>query len=88
MRSTGSQPANWYGLAKLHKKDTTLRPRPRSSYENLNKKLAQLFDKLEGANIETNLQEAREILEKVILDCDEIIFSLDVMLKVCTLMFH
>ena len=40
--------------------------------------LAKYFDEIEGANIETNTQMAREILEKTELDSDESIFSLDV----------
>ena len=57
MRSTGGQPARFYGLAKVHKEDTPLRPvlsLPGSSYYNLNKVLAKLFEKIEGANIKTN----------------------------------
>ena len=57
MRSTGGQPAGLYGLAKVHKDETPLRPvlsPPGSSYENLNKMLAKLFDNNDGANIETN----------------------------------
>ena len=37
---------------------------PGSSYDNLNNTLAKYFDEIEGANIETNTQMAREILEK------------------------
>ena len=63
LRSTGSQPARLYGLAKVHKKDTPLRPVlpiPGSSYENLNRFLTPFFQKLPGANIETNTQDARK----------------------------
>ena len=44
MRSTGGQPARLYGLAKVHKVNTPLRPvlsLPGSSYYNLNKVLAE-----------------------------------------------
>ena len=81
LRSMGAQPARLYGLAKRHKQDTSLRPTlssPGSSYDNLNKTLAKYFDEIEGANIETNTQMAREILEKTELDSDESIISLDV----------
>ena len=81
LRSTGAQPARLYGLAKVHKQGTPLRPvlsLPGSSYDNLNKTLAMYFDEIEGANIETNTQMAREILEKTELDSDESIISLDV----------
>ena len=80
LRSTGAQPARLYGLAKVHKQGTPLRPvlyLPGSSYENLNKALAKHFDEIEGANIETNTQIAREILEKTEVDSDESIISID-----------
>ena len=73
MRSTGGQPARLYGLAKVHKDETPLRPvlsLPGSSYENLNN--------IDGANIETNTKEAREKIENIALDPDETIISLDV----------
>ena len=81
LRSTGAQPARLYGLAKVHKQGTPFRPvlsLPGSSYDNLNKTLAKYFDESEGANIETNTQMAREILEKTELDSDESIIFLDV----------
>ena len=75
------QPARLYGLAKVHKQGTILRPVPSlpgSSYDNLNKTLAKYFDEIEGANMKTNTQMAREILEKTEMDSDESIISLDV----------
>ena len=81
LRSTGAQSARLYGLAKVHKQGTPLRPvlsLPGSSYDNLNKTFAKYFYEIEGANIETNTQMAREILEKTELDSDESIISLDV----------
>ncbi|XP_063728136.1 uncharacterized protein LOC134855525 [Symsagittifera roscoffensis] len=81
LRSTGGQPARLYGLAKVHKKGTPLRTvlsLPGSSYEHLNKTLAKFFDNIEGANIETNTQMAREIIENIDLDYNESIISLDV----------
>ena len=80
LRSTGAQPARLYGLAKVHKQGTPLRPvlyLPGSSYDNLNKALAKHFDEIEGANIETNTQIAREILEKTEVDSAESIISID-----------
>ena len=81
MRSTGGQPARLYGLAKVHKVNTQLRPvlsLPGSSYYNLTKVLAKLFEKIEGANIETNSLDAREILEGTNLEPNENLISLDV----------
>ena len=51
LRSTGTQPARLYELAKVHKQGTPLRPvlsQPGSSYDNLNKTLAKYFDEIEG----------------------------------------
>ena len=81
LKSTGAQPARLYGLAKVHKQGTPLRPvlsLPGSLFDNLNKTLAKYFDEIEGAKIETNTQMARDILEKTELDSDESIISLDV----------
>ena len=81
MRSTGGQPARLYGLAKVNKAETLLRPVlsvPGSSYENLNEMLAKFFDNIDGANIETNTKQARETIENIALDPDETIISLDV----------
>ena len=81
LRSTGAQPARLYGLAKVHKQGTPLRlvlSLPGSSYDNLIKTLAMYFEEIEGENMETNTQMAREILEKTELDSDDSIISLDV----------
>ena len=81
MRSIGWQPARLYGLAKVHKGKTPLRRAlslPGSSYYKLNKVLATIFEKIEGANIETNLLDAREILESTNLEPNENLISVDV----------
>ena len=75
LRSKGAQPARLYGLAKVHKQCTPLRlvlSLPSSSYDHLKKTLAEYFNEIEGANIETITQTAREILEKTKSDSDEI----------------
>ena len=56
---TESQPALLYDLAKLNKKDISLRPvlSLRNLYESLNKIVTKLFDKIERAKIKTNTQE-------------------------------
>ena len=71
LRTTGAQPARLYGLAKVHKNETPLRPVlsiPGSSYHNLNKFLTPLFEKVPGANIETSTLETRKKLEMLVLD--------------------
>ena len=70
MRSTGAQSARLYGLAKVHKAETSVRPvlsLPGSSHESLNKKLANFFDNIDGASIETNTKDASEIIENIAL---------------------
>ena len=81
LRSTGSQPASLYGLAKVHKKDTPLRPVisiPGRSYAKLNRFLTPCLQKLPRANIETNTQDARKALKSLTLENGEQIVSLDV----------
>ncbi|XP_075241616.1 uncharacterized protein LOC142336591 [Convolutriloba macropyga] len=81
LRTIGSQPARLYGLAKVHKNGTPLRPVlsiPDSSYKKLNKFLSPFFGKLPGANIETKSKDARAALEATKLDDDELVVSLDV----------
>ena len=81
LRSPGSQPARLFGLAKVHKNDTPLRPVlsiPGSSYENFKRFLTPFFQKLPGANIETITQDARKALESLTLEDDEQIVSLAV----------
>ena len=56
------QSTRLYGLAKVHKAETPLRPAlslPGSSHENLNSTPAKLFDIIDGANIETDTKDAR-----------------------------
>ena len=81
LRSTGSQPARLYGLAKIHKETyhcALFYPYLEDHMRTLSKKFGQNFVQIEGVNIETNTLEAREIIEKVELDSDENIISFDV----------
>ena len=81
LRTTKSQPARPYGLAKVQKIGTQLRPVPSilgSRYENLNKFLSPFFGKLPCANIETKSKNAGAALEATKLDEDELVVSLDV----------
>ena len=81
LRSTGAQPARLYGLAKVHKENTPLRPvlsLPGSQYDKINKWLAKLFEKVPGANIETSTRQFSEKIRKLRLPDDETVFSMDV----------
>ena len=78
LRSLRAQTARLYRLTGVHKQGTSLRPVvsvPCSSNDHLKKTLANV--KIEGTNIETNAQVAREILEKTEVDYDESIIYLD-----------
>ena len=71
-------PPRLYGLAKVHKKNNPLRPvlsLPDSSYYKLNKVLAKLFEKIEGATVETKSLDEREILESINLEPNENLIS-------------
>ena len=81
LRTTGSEPARFYGLAKVHKSSTPLWPLlsiSGSSYGILDKFLSPFFEMLPGVNIETNSKDARTALEAIKLDEDELVISLDV----------
>ena len=81
LRSTGVQPARLYVIAKVHKNEIPLRPVlsiPGSCYHKFNRFLTPFFQKIEGANIETNTNDARNTLEKIKLEKDEQVLSLDV----------
>ena len=81
VKATGSQPARLYGLAKVHKNQTPLRPvlsLPGSCYANLDKRLAAMFQQVEGANIETSTKQIKDSLSSITLAEDEEIISLDV----------
>ena len=81
MRSTGGQRARLYGLSKVHIKDTTLQlllSRPGSFYGKLKKTQPKFFDKIQGANIETNTETARYMIENTKLESEECIISLEV----------
>ena len=80
------QTARRYKLPKVHKNGSSLWPVlsiPGSSYENLTKFLSPFFQKIPGANIETNLEDSRITLEATKLDEYEPVVSLGVK-SLCT----
>ena len=77
----GSQPARFYGLAKVRKKDTPLRPivsMPGSVYHKLSLEIAEWLKKLPEANINTKVKDVQTALSALHLEDDEEIVSLDV----------
>ena len=76
-----SQTARFYGLAKVHKKNTPLRPivaMPGSTNQALAAELGNYLRKLPEANVSTNVKKAQETLKELNLDEYENIISLDV----------
>ena len=68
-------------MAKVHKEETPLRPvlsLPGSSCDHLKKNWSSNFQKIEEANVETNMKMALEVLENTVFNSDESIISLDV----------
>ena len=81
LRTSGSQPTRLYGLAKVNKNGNSVQPVlsiPGSNYENFNKFLSPFFERLPGADIETNLKDTRVALEATEVDEDELVVSINV----------
>ena len=68
VHSTGATSPRLYGLAKVHKPDTPLRPVLSllgSCYATLNAKLSTYVSDVAGSNIETSTAEMKKLLCKV-----------------------
>ena len=81
VRPVGSQPARLYGLAKVHKKESPLRPilsMPGSQYEKLSKELAEIIKKLPEAGIRTDRRKVLQAIQTTKLEKDEMVVSLDI----------
>ena len=81
VRSVGGQPARLYGLAKVHKKNTPLRPvlsLPGSCYEPLTNRMACLLEDLPEAQIETSSSDIKDTIASINLEDGEVMMSLDV----------
>ena len=73
VRPVGSQPARLYGLAKVHKKESPLRPilsMPGSQYEKLSKELAEIIKKLPEAGIRTDRRKVLQTIQTTKLEED------------------
>ena len=79
LRTTGSQPARLYGLAKIHKNGTPLRPVlsiPGSSFENLDKFLSPLFEKCQVQILRLTLERCQSSTRDYQIGEDELVVSL------------
>ena len=81
IRPKGSQPARLYGLAKVHKKDTPVRPvlsMPGSTYHKVALKVAEWLSKVPECNINTSTKEISKKIKTITVKSDEKIVSFDV----------
>ena len=81
MKPVGSQPARLYGLAKVHKKDTPMRPvlsMPGSAYYNVANQVAQWLSLVPECNIYTSTKKISDSLKNIKLKADHELISFDV----------
>ena len=81
LKPRGSQPARLYGLAKVHKSTTPVRPvlsMPGSCYFKTAEKVAEWLSVVDECKINSSTQQISEMLNTVTLDADEQLVSFDV----------
>ena len=81
MKPTGSQPARMYGLAKVHKKNTPVRPvlsMPGSAYYKVALYVAKCFSIVPACKINASTKMISDRLKEVVLEKDEEVISFDV----------
>ena len=81
LKPVGSQPPRLYGLAKVHKKDTPLRPivsMPGSAYYKVAKKVADWLSFVPQCGINTSTEKVSRQLKDIELSDDETLISFDV----------
>ena len=81
LKPVGSQPPRLYGLAKVHKKDTPLRPivsMPGSAYNKIAKNISFWFSFVSECNIQTSSEKVANKLRNISLAKDETLLSFDV----------
>ena len=81
MRPRGSQPPRLYGLAKVHKKDTPIRPvlsMPGSAYYGVAKQVAWWLSHIPECNINSSTKSVRDSLKDITMDEGSELVSFDV----------
>ena len=81
LRSTGHQPPRLYGLAKVHKTDTPMRPvlsMPGSAYHKIGKQIATWLSEVPECQINTSTKKICDSLKDIKLRPDEELVSFDV----------
>ena len=77
----GSKPPRLYGLAKVHKENTPLRPvlsMPGSSYYKTGKQVVDWLSVVEECRISSSKKSISESLNDIELENDEVLISFDV----------
>ena len=80
LKPMGSKPPRLYGLAKVHKENTLLRPvlsMPGSSYYKIGKQVADWLSVVEECRINSSTKSISELLNDIELENDEILISFD-----------
>ena len=81
LKPIGSQPPRLYGLAKVHKENTPLRPvvsMPGSPYHNVAKQVAQWLSLVPQCNINCSTKAVSDDLKNHVVDDDECLLSFDI----------
>lgn len=81
LKPIGSQPPCLYGLAKVHKPNTPLRPvllMPGSAYYKIAKQVADWLAVVEECKINSSTKSVSENLNNICLEADEVLLSFDV----------
>ena len=81
LRPVGSQPARLYGLAKVHKDNTPMRPvlsMPGSAYANIGKQVALWLSKVPECNINASTQQISNTIKNMTLPNTDELISFDV----------
>ena len=81
IKPRGSQPARLYGLSKVHKKDTSLRPvlsMPGSAYHKIAVQVTEWLSVVDECKINSSTKSIADSLKSIKLDEDEVIVSFDV----------
>ena len=81
LRPTGSQPPRLYGLAKVHKDGTPLRPivsMPGSAYQRVAKKIAAWLSLVPECRINTSTEKVAKQIQNMQLPPDECLVSFDI----------
>ncbi|XP_057290128.1 uncharacterized protein LOC130612790 [Hydractinia symbiolongicarpus] len=81
MKPVGSQPPRLYGLAKVHKKDTPVRPvlsMPGSAYYKIGNQVSKWLSVVKECNINSSTKEISDLLSQIQLNTNEELVSFDI----------